>query len=96
MKGLNTQTLWSLPVPSSNLKNNPRVDVKVLFKPDGDYKDLVLKGKLWMDKHIMPHQLISVSLFEDEHDAATRETYLVIAHTAGDEPKPLSEIMPEY
>jgi len=83
-------------VPSSSLKSNPKVDVKVLAKENGDYKDLALKAKQWMDQHIMPHQLISVSLFEDEHDASTRESWLAIAHTAGDEPKPFSEIMPDY
>lgn len=44
----------------------------------------------------MPHQLVSVSLFEDEHDEETRESWLLIAHTAGEEPQPISELMPEY
>ena len=44
----------------------------------------------------MPDQLVSVSLFEDEHDSATKEAWLLIAHTAGEEPKPISEIMPDY
>lgn len=96
MKNNNYQTIWSLPVPSSSESSNPKVETKALFKKSGDYKDLVQKGKEWLDKYIMPDQLVSVSLFEEEHDEQTTEIFLCIAHTAGEEPKLISEIATDY
>lgn len=95
IRGLSLQTLWFEKLSSSN--STKTHDIKGFFDQDsnGDYKTLCTKAAKWLEEHILPHQLTSISLFENEHDPNTKDFYFTVVHTAGAEPKPLRESHPD-
>eukprot|EP00352_Strombidinopsis_acuminata_P008927 CAMPEP_0176372360 /NCGR_PEP_ID=MMETSP0126-20121128/25334_1 /TAXON_ID=141414 ORGANISM="Strombidinopsis acuminatum, Strain SPMC142" /NCGR_SAMPLE_ID=MMETSP0126 /ASSEMBLY_ACC=CAM_ASM_000229 /LENGTH=218 /DNA_ID=CAMNT_0017732167 /DNA_START=216 /DNA_END=872 /DNA_ORIENTATION=- len=93
IKGMSLQTVWYEKLSNSNEKKTH--DVKGFFNESGDYRSLCTKAVKWLEEHILPHQLTSISLFEQEHDPATKDFFFTVMHTAGEEPKPLAEIHPD-
>ena len=62
---------------------------KLFESGKGDWDKLMLDGVAWLDEFIAPHDLVSISLFEDNHSDEGK-CILVVTHTAGTSPKPLS------
>ena len=58
---------------------------------DGEWASLVEEVKQWLTQFVAPHQLLSVSLFEDAHPNEGKGINAVITHTAGATPVDLSE-----
>jgi len=42
----------------------------------------------WLNKHVAPHQLVSISCFEQDHPNSDGKMNIVVTHTAGKDPKP--------
>ena len=91
-RGQQLQTTWMVPLGRTLGKHTD--DIRVLYDDkDSSVEDFVRGGVEWLQKHVMPHQLTGISLFEEEHDPNTREYLFAIMHKAGDEPKPISEVI---
>merc|ERR1712113_71191 len=64
---------------------------KLLRREDGNWNELITEVKDWMNNYVAPHQLISVSLYEDAHENVDKGINACIVHTAGASPKQLTE-----
>lgn len=61
-------------------------------REDGNWSELVGSVKDWLNRYCPPHNLISVSLYEDAHENVGKGINACIAHTAGSKPRDLTEI----
>ena len=52
---------------------------------------MISEAKLYLNKFIPPHRLISVSLYEDAHENTGKGINACIAHTAGANPPLLTD-----
>ena len=43
----------------------------------------------WLNQYVAPHQLVSITIHEDQHENETNFIRAIIAHTAGEKPVPL-------
>jgi len=64
---------------------------KIMKRDDNNWDGLVEEVKAWCNKYIPPHALVSISLYEDAHPNDGNGINACITHTAGDDPKPLSD-----
>ena len=64
---------------------------KVLRKEEGQWPDLCNEVKDYCNQHIPPHNLISISLYEDAHPNDGGGINACITHTAGANPAPISD-----
>ena len=64
---------------------------KIIRKTEGSWSDVANEVRDWCNDFIPPHHLVSISLFEDAHPNEGNGMNACITHTAGDEPKPISE-----
>ena len=84
--GTNNQFMWF--TKGSNPEGTPCF--KVLKRDDGNWQQLINEVGDWLNKYIPPHQLISVSIFEDAHENVGKGINACITHCAGNEPTDLS------
>ena len=57
-----------------------------LSRGDGDWQALAEQVTGWLNDYIAPHQLISVSLYEEAHPNNTAKVNCLITHKAGSQP----------
>ena len=70
--------------------NGPnQCDLKWIKRQDGNWSALFLELRDWLNAYVAPHQLVSVSIFEEAHPNRHKGINAVIAHTAGKDPTPL-------
>ena len=81
------QFMWH--AKGSNAAGTPTF--KVLRREDGNWTELVGEVRDWMNRFVPPHMLISVSLFEDEHENVDKGINACITHSAGSDPQDLSD-----
>ena len=63
----------------------------MLRRTDGKWTELLNETKDWLNKYISPHNLISISLFEDVHEMFESQGINVcITHTEGKNPNLIS------
>ena len=74
-----------------NHKGDGKISFKV-FKDTFTFNELAEQASAWLNKFVPPHCLISISMFEGDHPNDDGERYIVIAHTAGSDPKELDHI----
>jgi hypothetical protein len=67
------------------------VSIREFRREDGDFFTLLEEVKIWMNEHLPPHLLVSVTAHEDSHPNETQVVRVLVAHKAGANPKPLSE-----
>lgn len=80
------QSLWYTNEQALNPTN-----YTLLNRHDADWEGLALNVKEYLNDFIAPHQLVSVSLFEESHPNNSGAIGAVIAHTAGVTPVRLSQ-----
>jgi len=80
------QHLFSFPVEQEGNYN-----IEVLTSELGNLNDFAEKVQNWINSHIKPHELVSLSIFEGEHEPTDRDQtfYGVITHTGAEEPEEL-------
>ena len=88
------QNVWVNPLNKSLSKAT--ISTKCFFSQDKtqDVEDFCRRCINWLKDHILPHQIVAISLFEEEHDPDTLEFFFSVSHTAGEELKPLKESNP--
>lgn len=58
---------------------------------DGNHEQLAKDVTAWLNAHIAPHQLISVTIHEEMHPNQSHFVNAVITHTAGEQPPKLAD-----
>ena len=61
-------------------------DSTLIHRGDGNWDALAQQVNEWLGRFIAPHQLRSVSMYEDAHPNATGQVAAVVTHTAGPNP----------
>ena len=70
---------------------NGAATTKTLRREDGDWASVISETKNYLNKFIPPHNLISVSFYEDEHENTGKGINACITHTAGDSPAEITQ-----
>jgi len=57
------------------------------------WESLLHEATQWMNNFVRPHDLVSISMFEESHskEEETGKCYFVVTHTSGATPRPLDE-----
>lgn len=61
-----------------------KVQVRDLVTTDLSWADFCKDIETFLNRFIAPHQLISISIFEDMHPNNQKELHACITHTAGE------------
>lgn len=76
---MNVQILWYLPNA-----NNTTYKVKHFSAKDESFVELIKESLDYLNLYIAPHQLASVSIFEDDHPNDQKLKHVVILHKGND------------
>ena len=63
---------------------------RLINRSDGDWDGLANNVKEFLNDFIAPHQLVSITLFEESHPNSTGMIGALVTHTAGAVPLRLS------
>lgn len=63
-----------------------------ISRQDGDWASLSTQVLDWLNTHVAPHLLVSVSFHEDSHPNNSGKIHAKIAHRSGDGVRPLAEM----
>ena len=70
-----------------------------VFTSQESWEELTRKAENWLNTFIIPKEFAGLVFYEEEHPLKEREVMgqriIVIYHTAGENPSPISEIAPE-
>jgi len=80
------QTVWY-----TNEMGNPDTYSHLVSRKDGDWTALASETHQWLNEHLPPHELLSVTMFEEAHPNQTGKIGALITHKAGPNPRRLSE-----
>lgn len=72
----------------------------IISSHDDNWDKMIENANDWLNAHLTPYEFNGVVMYEDEHplaerEGATGERNIIIYHTAGPTPKPLSEVTSE-
>lgn len=62
-------------------------NLQIFDNENVEWSDILGHAAGWMDSHIAPHQLVSISVFEENHPNENGKQILVVTHTAGKNPQ---------
>lgn len=79
------QTLWY-----TSEQGNTDTSCKVLSRGDGNWNQLSEQVRQWLNEFVAPHQLVSVSFYEDAHPNLNNHINALICHKAGANPVALA------
>jgi len=80
------QTIWY-----TNEQGHPDTSTKQIVRGDGNWEALADNVLSWLNEFIAPHQLVSVSFYEEMHPNNTAGVGAVVTHTAGKNPVKLAD-----
>ena len=94
MGDLLTQNVWVNPLNKTLSEATSSIKCFYDESKAGNIEDFIRRSVDWLKNHILPHQIESISLFEEEHDPTTVEFFFSVTHTAGENLEPLAETNP--
>lgn len=85
---------WTMP------GRQQKVFQHIIQSQSDDWETMISNANEWLNTHLTPYEFSGVVMYEDEHPLAERESQegkrnIIIYHTAGANPKPLSEVTSE-
>lgn len=82
---MNVQIMWYLPSTASY-----STKVKHITNEYANWETLLHDTMKYLNTYVAPHQLLSLSIFEDDHPNANKLLHSVITHK-GDEATPIQK-----
>lgn len=79
------QTIWY-----TNEQGSPDTSTKLINRGDGKWDELAKNVLDWLNEFVAPHQLVSVSFFEEMHPNTTDNIGAIVTHKSGANPVKLS------
>jgi len=86
------QSVWySREATSGGAVASAPVGFREFTRQDGDVMGVLEDARVWMDTHLAPHLLVSLTVHEDAHPNETQAVRALVAHKAGANPPMLRD-----
>ena len=80
------QTAWY-----TNEMGHPNTSTHLITRGDGDWAQLSMDTLKWLNDYLPPHELLSLTMFEEAHPNQTGKVGALITHKAGPNPRKLAD-----